>query len=153
MYLAVKSVTSGTTEQNHRYSCHIPTGSFQLYIINNIEQRKNKLNDHFVLGLCINDAKYTLKLRYHILPKSKITLKMLHQSRLHHQLFDQFHISRCFECETNKIGHPITFVLANVKTIDPYICHPMEIHDGKLAPHWIISTVTLYIPTKRGKKK
>ena len=101
----------------------------------------------FLLGLSKLDAKCTLKLWYHIIPQAKISLNILCLPRLHHQLFDQFHISRSFGCETNPIGHPVTCVVANIKptcclylsphgdpwlyigpTMDNYLCHSVYIN-------------------------
>ena len=43
---------------------------------------------------------------------------MIFLTRLHHQLFDQLHIARFSVSETNKIGHPGTCLVANVKPND-----------------------------------
>ena len=39
-------------------------------------------------------------------------------SRLHHKLFDQFHIEGYLDYNTNTIGKPVTFVISHVKPID-----------------------------------
>ena len=81
----------------------MPTGSSQTFLENNIEKEIQTLYDHFLLGLCIYDTNYTLKLWYPVLPQAKPTLNMLFLLCLHQQLFEQFHIARRFGCENNPI--------------------------------------------------
>ena len=83
----------------------------------------------------------------------KITLNMICLSRLHHQLFDQFHIVQCL---TMKITHFYTLEPVWLKMQSPQtacIDHPMEIHCGILAPHWIITTDKVYKKSTQGKNK
>ena len=49
----------------------------RLILEDNIEERIQTLNDDFVLGICRSYTNYTLKILYHVLPQSKITLNML----------------------------------------------------------------------------
>ena len=71
-----------------------------------------------MLGLCKSDTNCTLKLCYHVLQKATTAPNVICLSRLHHQLFDKFHISWKFDYNTNPTGHPGTCVVAHVKYID-----------------------------------
>ena len=60
---------------------------------NNTEQEIKTLYAHFWLGLWIYDTKYTLRLRYLVLPQGKTTLNMLCPWCPHQQLLNQLHIA------------------------------------------------------------
>ena len=97
-------VTSGTKEQHREHRFHMPTGSSQTYLRNNMEQEIQTFYDNFLLGLCIYYTNCTLKRWYPVLSQSKITLNMLCLSCPHQQLFDQLHTAQYFDCKTNPIG-------------------------------------------------
>ena len=148
-----KWFTSSTEDQNHRHRFNMTIDFSHIYLIKSHRKRTTYIKSSFwVSYVQIWHQLYT-ELWYRILTQVNITLNMLCPSRLHHQLFDQFHIAQYFGCETNTIVHPVTCVVSNIKTTDCLYWSPHGDSWWYISPRWIITTAKVYIKIKQGNNK
>ena len=74
-----------------------------------------KFKNHFIAGLCITDANFTLKVWDHLLPQALITLNLLRGSRINPQLSAWVHVHGAFDFNSTPLAPPGSRVLVPEK--------------------------------------